>query len=399
VSGHGNRSGASNGHQLTPRNQGDMSGGPASTILVVDQVAAVRDILREAMEAEGFLVVEAADRSGALSCLENHQVDLVTLGLLPLPSNWVDLAREIRERRNIPIIIVSGHDSPEDRVTGLENGADDYLVRPFHTRELILRVRNVLKRYAQPASAINALEEPQQYTFDEYVLDTQKRELRRTSGDTIDLTDFEYRLLAFLVVNSARVISRDEISKALTGHDWSPFDRSIDGHIARLRRKLETQAEQPNLIKSVRGIGYVFAGAVTMGDRILALSSVASLSAVGGVAEGETPHHMMRANIDHYLQLLGNDDLSPHERTRITKLLIEEEDRLSHDLEQLEFAESRAAACRDRLNRLERLRDRFAADSTGRLLAEKMLVNFGATARLMESLCDKMRERVNSRAL
>lgn len=258
MSGHGNRSGASNGHQLTPRNEGEVSGAEVSTVLVVDQVAAVREILREAMEAEGFLVVEAADRSGALSCLESLHVDLVMLGLLSLPSNWIDLAREICEKRNIPIIIISGHDSPEDRVSGLESGADDYLVRPFHTRELILRLRNVLKRYARPPSTVHALEQPQQYAFDDYVLDTRKRELRRPSGETIDLTDFEYRLLAFLVVNSARVLSRDEISHAITGHDWSPLDRTIDGHIARLRRKLEVQ-DEPNLIKSVRGIGYVLA--------------------------------------------------------------------------------------------------------------------------------------------
>ncbi len=236
-------------------------------VLVIDDQPDVRAILRQALENEGFEVIEAGDKVGALRYINDQVIDLVTLDLRLGHEDGLEVAREIRATRNVPIVMITGRDEPLDRVTGLEHGADDYITKPFHIREVALRLHNVLKRYAhRPAespAAPDSVQERSRYTFDDCVLDVRKRELRTIAGGMVDLTDIEFRLLVFLVENAARVLSRDEISQALTGRDWSPLDRTIDGHIARLRRKLEALADEPRLIKSVRGVGYVFAATVS----------------------------------------------------------------------------------------------------------------------------------------
>jgi two-component system, OmpR family, response regulator len=238
----------------------------SARILIVEDEVEIRAILRQALEDDGFSVVEAESRSEALHQLDAGKIDLITLDLyLGHQHSGLDLAREIRSRRNIPIVMITAKDTAPDRVTGLESGADDYIVKPFHLREVVLRIRNVLGRYAHPpagrtASAANG---PRRLAFDDFILDTTSRALRTTRGLKVDLTDIEFRLLNLLLENPARVLSRDEISQALHGRDWSPFDRTIDGHVARLRRKLEAAEDEPRFIKSVRGVGYVFAGDVS----------------------------------------------------------------------------------------------------------------------------------------
>ena len=236
------------------------------TVLVVEDNDRVRSVLRRALESEGFSVLEAATKHEALDLFSKADVDLVTLDLKLGHADGLQLAREMRAISNVPLIMITGMHSEIARIIGLEHGADDYIVKPFNMRETMLRIRNVLRRYEAPlvqtersASAVVA----RVCAFDGCVLDLVKRELRSSDGDLIELTDAEFRLLSLFVENPARVLSRDELARVVQGRDWSPLDRTVDGHVARLRRKLEGSSDKPPIIKSVRGVGYVFAGEVS----------------------------------------------------------------------------------------------------------------------------------------
>jgi two-component system, OmpR family, response regulator len=236
-------------------------------ILIVDDQQAIRLILRSGLEADDYIVSEAGGKAELLHCLETEPVDLITLDLDLGGEDGLQLAREVRARRNIPIIMITGKGEPVDRVAGLEHGADDYIVKPFHIKEVRMRIRNVLRRYALETetrgggAAISTAEE--RYKFAIGTLHVQRRELVAESGDLIDLTDTEFGLLMIFLGRPARIMSRDELVALLNGRHWSPEDRSIDGHIARLRRKIDLLGGgAARLIKSVRGIGYVFTGDV-----------------------------------------------------------------------------------------------------------------------------------------
>jgi DNA-binding response OmpR family regulator len=237
----------------------------SKTVLVVDDEPMVRTVLGSALKSEGFCVMEAGAKDEALKAIGATKIDLVTLDLKLGDANGLELAKEIRAIRNVPLVMITGKESQIDRIVGLEHGADDYIVKPFNLRETMLRIHNVLKRYDSPlvpsgngagasGSHIRA--------FNHCVLDLVKRELRSGDGDLIDLTEAEFRLLTLFVENPARVLSRDEIARAVQGRDWSPLDRTVDGHVARLRRKLEGSTDEPRIIKSVRTVGYVFAAQV-----------------------------------------------------------------------------------------------------------------------------------------
>lgn len=234
------------------------------TILVVDDEEPVRLLLRECFALEGYLVEEAADARAAMERIEGDGfIHLVTLDLNLGGDNGLELARQIRARCNVPIVMISGKGDTIDRVVGLELGADDYIAKPFHVREVLARVRAVLRRYetggtSEPAAAGR---EPgsEAWAFDAWVLDVGRRELRSNDGEVRGLTTAEFNLLLMFVRRPTRVLSRDNIMDLLKGHDWSPLDRSIDSLIVRLRRKIEAAPDVPRLIKSVRGVGYVFA--------------------------------------------------------------------------------------------------------------------------------------------
>jgi DNA-binding response OmpR family regulator len=244
------------------------AGAGAKTILVVDDEAAVRQLLRDCFELEGYQVVEAPDRTEATRLLGELAVDLVTLDLNLGGDNGLELAREIRAKRDVPIVMITGKGDTIDRVVGLELGADDYIAKPFHVREVLARVRAVLRRYDNgptPPPAGSGDGVPDQagaWCFDGFVLDEPRRELRGPDGAVRDLTTAEFNMLVMFVKRPSRVLSRDTIMDLLKGHDWSPLDRSIDALIARLRRKVEPVPDAPRLIKTVRGVGYVFAGEV-----------------------------------------------------------------------------------------------------------------------------------------
>ncbi len=227
----------------------------------------VRSVLQRALESEGFSILEASTREEALKTFGETQVDLVTLDLTLGHSDGLQLAREMRAIRNVPLVMITGKDSEIDRIVGLEHGADDYIVKPFNMRETMLRIHGALRRYEAPlvpSGGEGPASGPRVCAFDHCLLDLVKRELRSSDGDLVDLTDAELRLLTLFVENPTRVLSRDEIARHIQGHDWSPLDRTVDGHVARLRRKLEGPTDEPRIIKTVRGVGYVFASEVSL---------------------------------------------------------------------------------------------------------------------------------------
>ncbi len=163
--------------------------------------------------------------------------------------------------------MITGLDTPLDRVTGLEHGADDYITKPFHIREVVIRVRRVLATYGLIGESPLRASEPRHIFFDGFLFDSRKREVRTSGGAHLELTETEVQLLELFLRYPGRVLSRDEITRLLRGHDWSPLDRMVDGHVSRLRRKVDAEGEdEPRLIKSVRGVGYVFTGEVKLVD-------------------------------------------------------------------------------------------------------------------------------------
>ena len=237
-------------------------------ILIVDDEAEVRALLREYFELEGYRVSEAKDGVELRVHLDKHAVTLITLDINLPGQDGFELAREIRAQRNVPIVMISGKQDPIDRVIGLELGADDYITKPFNLREVLARVRAVLRRYHhedRTGGAIAGRPRDERYLFDGFALSIPRRELTDANSRVVELTTAEFNLLELLVTRPSRVMTRDNIMDALKGHEWSPFDRSIDTLVARLRKKVEGDSEHPRLIKTVRGVGYVFAAEVQKG--------------------------------------------------------------------------------------------------------------------------------------
>jgi len=231
--------------------------GANAEILVVDDEGEVRTLLRTCFEREGFQVREAKNGAELRACIEQHPISLITLDLTLGGEDGLELAREIRAKCNVPIVMISGKGDTIDRVVGLELGADDYIAKPFQLREVLARVRAVLRRYAPAPAAVATA--PERYAFADMVLDLSRRELARGAGGVQDLTTAEFNLLEIFVKRPHRVLSRDNIMDLLKGHAWSPVDRSIDALVGRLRKKIEPNPDEPRLIKTVRGVGYAFA--------------------------------------------------------------------------------------------------------------------------------------------
>lgn len=225
-------------------------------ILVVDDDDQVRRMLRRCFEDEGYRVSEAVDQAGVDRALDDG-VDLITLDLNLGATDGLSVARSVRQDWDLPIIMITGKGDMIDRIVGLEIGADDYIAKPFHLREVLARVRSVLRRSAPRGKPVPAAA-PAQIRFDGFVLDLDRRELSKSDGEEIRITSGEFDLLALLTRHPHRVLSRDQIMDLLKGHDWAPNDRSIDNQIARLRKLIEEDVHQPRLLKTVRGAGYSF---------------------------------------------------------------------------------------------------------------------------------------------
>ena len=237
----------------------------ADHILVVDDDAQIRRMLRRSFESEGYRVSEAADAEAVRREMDGGAFDLVTLDLNLGSSDGLVVARDIRQKSNVPIIMITGKGDVIDRIVGLEIGADDYLAKPFHLREVLARVRSVLRRHEAKAETRHPgpVADEQRYGFDGWVLNVPRRELIAADGSLCALTTGEFDLLAMFVARPNRVLTRDQIMDLIKGHDLNPFDRSIDNQIARLRKKIEPDPAAPRLIKTVRGAGYTFTAQVT----------------------------------------------------------------------------------------------------------------------------------------
>ena len=228
-------------------------------ILVVDDDVRIRQMLIRYFEDEGYRVTAAADGAAMRDCLQRRTIDIILLDLvLPGGEDGLMLAREVRASSDIPIIMLTGRDDVVDRIVGLEIGADDYIPKPFHLREVLARLRTVLRR-RQPA-AVPRADLGETIVFEGWRLDFARRELVTADGAEIVLTTGEFEMLAALARHPGRVFSRDVLMDLTHGRRLEAYDRTIDAQIARLRKKIEPDPKRPALIKSVRGIGYVFTG-------------------------------------------------------------------------------------------------------------------------------------------
>lgn len=234
-------------------------------ILVVDDDPDIRQLLHAALGREGYVVSEASDATTAKMRLDRGGIDLITLDLSLGADDGLAFAREIRTHSDVPIIMVTGKGDAIDRVVGLELGADDYICKPFVLREVVARVRAVLRRHEPAQLQHNKAAAHECFRFDKFTLDITSRDLSSENGPKCSLTTGEFNLLELFVRRPQRVLTRDEIMDLLKGHDWSPVDRSIDALIVRLRKKIEADATTPVYIKTVRGVGYVFAADVRRG--------------------------------------------------------------------------------------------------------------------------------------
>ncbi len=229
-------------------------------ILVVDDDARIRQMLLRYFEDEGYRVSAVANGAGMRDCLRKSTVDIILLDLgLAGGEDGLTLAREIRSHSDVPIIMLTGRDDVVDRVVGLEIGADDYIPKPFHLREVLARLRTVLRR-RQPSHPGTVIESEPILRFDGWQLDMGRRQLLAADGTEVSLTTGEFDMLALLARQPGRVFARDMLMDLTRGRNLDAFDRTIDAQIARLRKKIERDPKRPALIKSVRGIGYVFTG-------------------------------------------------------------------------------------------------------------------------------------------
>jgi two-component system OmpR family response regulator len=229
-------------------------------VLVVDDDAEIGALLTRYPSGQGLRVSVAQDGAAVRAAMRDPQFDLLLLDLGLPDEDGLSLLRDLRAHWRGPVIIVSGRGESVERVVGLELGADDYVTKPFDLRELLARIRSVLRR-AQPAAP--AVAAPGKgFEFEGRQLDVLSRRLTDAKGAEIPLTTGEFDLLHAFLQRPHQVLTRDQLMNAIHGREAGPFDRAIDVQIGRLRRKLEADASRPELIKSVRGAGYVLAVAV-----------------------------------------------------------------------------------------------------------------------------------------
>ncbi len=234
----------------------------APHILVVDDHREIRELVSRSLAKEGFRVSLAADGKAMRKVLADSRIDLILLDLMLPGEDGLALCRWLRAEGDIPIIMLTAKGEEVDRVIGLEMGADDYLAKPFGSRELIARIKAVLRR-SRLEPATERRHQPKCFRFDRWLLNTEARELARDDGVTVPLSTGEYDLLLVLVERPQRVLSRDQLLDLARGRSAGALDRSIDTQVSRLRRKIERDPADPKIIQTVWGGGYTLAAAVS----------------------------------------------------------------------------------------------------------------------------------------
>jgi two-component system OmpR family response regulator len=227
-------------------------------ILVVDDDAQIRDLLNDYLSQNGMRVSIASTGRESMKTLGEESIDLVILDLRLADEDGMSIARDLRERLAIPVIMLTGVRDEADRVMGLELGADDYVTKPFSPRELLARIRTVLRRVRSGPSEADSRREIRAYRFGDFELNLRTRRLKRQDGRSVSLTNGELNLLAALLAAPERILTRDQLIEASRVYDNEVYDRAIDIQVLRLRRKIEPDPAQPRYILTERGVGYVF---------------------------------------------------------------------------------------------------------------------------------------------
>ena len=235
-------------------------------LLVVDDDPSVRSLLRDYLEGHGFGVAEAVNGTQMREQIERELPDAVLLDVRLPGEDGLVLARYLRENYELGVIMVTASGDVVDRVVGLELGADDYIAKPFDLRELLARIRSVLRRMqakgAAPAAAAAAAgspKGPQRLRFGRCEIDLDARRMFEVGGAEVTITPMEFELLSTFIANPNRVLTRDQLLMKTRNREWEPFDRSIDIRIGRLRRKVEPELNgEPRVIRTVRSAGYMF---------------------------------------------------------------------------------------------------------------------------------------------
>ena len=230
-------------------------------LLVVDDEASLREPLAEYLSRQGFGVVQASSAAEARAHLRDASVDLVLLDVMMPGEDGLSLCRHLVETRSIPTILLTARGEATDRIVGLEIGADDYVVKPFEPRELVARIRSVLRRASRPGAAA-APTENEVFEFEGWRLDPLKRRLTDAEGAAVAISSAEFRLLLAFLEHPRQVLDRDRLLDMVQGREAHLFDRAVDNQVSRLRRKIEVDSRNPQLIQTVWGGGYMLAAEV-----------------------------------------------------------------------------------------------------------------------------------------
>ena len=233
-------------------------------ILIVDDDPEIRRLLGDYLARNGFEAVAARDGREMWLVLDRHVIDLIVLDLMLPDTDGLTLCRDLRAKPgipNIPVLMLTARGEETDRIVGIEMGSDDYLVKPFNPRELLARIKSILRRTR--ALPPNLRPEPARCLgFSGWCLDTATRLLTAPDGVATPLSGGEYRLLRILLDHPNRVLNRDQLTEMIQGREAEPYDRAIDVQVSRLRQRLRDDSREPELIKTVRGEGYVLATAI-----------------------------------------------------------------------------------------------------------------------------------------
>lgn len=227
-------------------------------ILVCDDEPDLREMLQEYLEKRAFRVALAADAVQMRTAFAEMTPDLILLDINMPGEDGLSALRALRTESNVPVVMLTAAGETVDKIVGLEMGADDYLGKPVDLRELEARIKAVLRRRAEPAAQPTNGAVGQTVTMGDFTLDLDAARMTDADGEVVQLTAMEFRLLKLFAENRGRVLNRDQILEQAHDRSWDPFDRSIDIRISRLRRKIERNPEKPSMIRTVRGIGYVF---------------------------------------------------------------------------------------------------------------------------------------------
>lgn len=235
----------------------------APRVLIVDDDPLIRELLHAYLSQEGYEVHCAATAELAETFLASQTVDLVMLDIRLPGKDGLTLTRELRVRSEVGIILITGRNDEIDRIVGLECGADDYVIKPLNPRELVSRAKNLVRRvrHAQTPQPVAAIPRPVKQ-FAAWALDTDRRRLIDHAGSETMLTHGEYQLLSVFLRNSGHTLSRDQLMDQIRNREWVPNDRSIDVLVGRLRRKLNDDPAEPQLIITIHGAGYLFTASV-----------------------------------------------------------------------------------------------------------------------------------------